>query len=159
MAKQTAAKKTEAAPAPEVETETAPVMETLMPEVIGGNAVAEEPATKPERWVDGKKIAKPFMRSHFAKLVDEYCVEHGLNVSTFNEAQFQREQGLPNPVKLFRVVALETSADGAKAVADPKEVYAVDESEAIRVYKEVEHDNDKRLNGAKVKISVQVLRG
>jgi hypothetical protein len=82
----------------------------------------------------GSEAKKPFRASEFRRRCEEHIKANGLDPLTFDRHKFQREQGLPNPTRLYEVQAYKA---GAKVEsAESKQFEAVDPSEAINRYKD-----------------------
>lgn len=123
----------------------------------GGSVATEDLSTeRASKWIDSKKIPKPFRRSHLAQLAAEYCDEHKLDRQTFDTAQFLREQGLPSPTSLYRVSGLDSKNPGLNLPAH--EIEAVDEGEAIRVYREERERRNPDIARNSVRMHVSLVK-
>ena len=116
---------------------------------------AEEKESK--RWIDSKKIPRPFRRSHLSVLMDDYAKENGLRREEMKPREFLVEQGLPTPLTRFRVCAFK---GGSKdPIGEPEEFDAVDQAEAIRLFKEDgEHNDDPELKKMNARFEVMIVR-
>ena len=84
--------------------------------------------------VSERTARKLFRVSEFRKRCEEHIKANGLDPLTFDRHKFQREQGLPNPTRLYEVQAMRAGSKVESAEA--KQFEAVDPSEAIVRYKD-----------------------
>lgn len=118
--------------------------------------IAELEEIEDSRWIKSQDVPNPLRRSDLTKLAKKFCAENGLDYKDFDEAKFQREQGLPNPTRLYRVSAFKS---GSKApIAKPAEIDAVDAADAIRLYKEVEQRGNADLARLSVRFETAIVK-
>lgn len=92
---------------------------------------AEKPKTKLGTFL--AEIPKPFRPRHLEQAVRLHAVEAGLSdeeTAKIDPHRFQREHGLPNPMKRYRVKGMLGKEDGPV-----DEFEAVDESDATAQYR------------------------
>lgn len=99
-----------------------------------------------KRWIDSIDIPSPLRPSHVDVLMDKYAADNGMTPEQrerMKAREFIREQGLPNPTRRFRVTAFK--AGSKSPLAESATIEALDATDAIRIYKEVEHAGNADL--------------
>ena len=94
--------------------------------------------------------------SEFRRACEAYITANKLDPLTFDRHKFQREQGLPNPTRLYEVQAMKA---GSKVEsAESRQFEAVDPSEAIAKYKDsFGGETAKELQKTTVRFEVRII--
>lgn len=122
-------------------------------------ATAEETAAVAEQdpaVVDVSEIKMPFSVRKFRELRDDYIRRNNIDAKDFDDFRFIREQGLPNPTRVYRVSPF--IKGGKESIGEPKEIEAVDSSEAIQRYRDsAKGDNAERIQSIDCRFETSIV--
>ncbi len=79
-----------------------------------------------------RDLPSPFRPRHLTEMIRKHCEAHGITgepMAKFDAHKFLKEHGLPNPTRLYRMLAFKGDTK-----LQIEEIEAVDESEATNLY-------------------------